>query len=543
MVTHDQRMTSSSTHEARHDAYDVVVLGAGMGGLTAGAVLARAGKRVLIVDANAQPGGYARSICRGAYTFDLADHLILSCAPAGPFGPGIIDTVLRHLGVRERCEFLRVEHPFYEARFPDFTLDVPCGREEYLDAHLRHFPGEAHGLRHLTEISALALREMQTFPSTPTVVDLLRMPWRFPTLFRYRNATLQHVIDQELTDPRLKAVYSTLWLWIGLPPAQASFPLWATMMGGFIEDGAYYCQGGYQCLADAVAEGFTTAGGELLLSMRATRILAANRQVQGVALEQGQQVQAPIVISNVDARETFETLLVADQVPAYFLGQLREMDLSPSALALYLATDLDARALGAQHEMPLFTSWDHGRAYAEGLAGRVQGIDLLIPTLSDSSLAPSGEHVVIVKAVAPREVGAAPPIDDHRLAERMLELTEQVLPGLRGHVTYVEEAEPRSAPGSTHRYPLRRLGPIYGWANSPRWAGGRRLPQRTPVAGLYLAGQWTQPGHGINTVMQSGVQAAQLVLGVPVGAGGLPPHPSLEAPAATTTTATATVSS
>ena len=67
---------------ARESTYDVVVIGGGIGGLTAGALLARAGKKVLVVEAQAQPGGYAGAIRAGEYTFDRADHLIMGCEEA-----------------------------------------------------------------------------------------------------------------------------------------------------------------------------------------------------------------------------------------------------------------------------------------------------------------------------------------------------------------------------------------------------------------------------------------------------------------------------
>lgn len=457
-----------------------------MGGLTAGALLARAGKQVLVLEPEGQPGGYARALRRGAYAFDMADHLITRCEQAGPFGAGVIDTVLRHPGVRDRCEFLRVDDPFYVARYPGFTLAVPHGREAYLDAHLRHFPGEARGLRRLVELSAQIFREALAFPIRPGVLDLFLAPRRFPALFRYRNATMAEVIDRELTDARLKAVYATLWPWVGLPPAQASFLTWAAMIATYVEDGAYYCRGSFQRLADAFAAGLTLAGGELLLGTPAVRILTGDGRVRGVALANGQEIRAPVVISNADARDTFEKLLGPDQVPARFLRRLQQLELSMSVLALYLATDLDARALGAQHETALYTDWDQDRGYTDGLAGQLRGIAMVIPTLTDPSLAPPKEHVVILQTIAPHEPGAIARADNGHFAERMLELAEDVLPGLRAHLTYVEGA----APGK-QEFPLYRLGPIYGWALSPPQAGANRLPHRSPVEGLYLVGHWT----------------------------------------------------
>lgn len=203
MDTHSQPAPAASAGEAREHAYDVVVIGAGMGGLTAGALLARAGKRVLVVDEHERPGGYARALCHGAYTVDPAVHLIWSCDPAGPFGGGVIDAVMRHLGVRERCDFIRVDDPFYSVRFPDVALVVPTGREAFLAAHLRHFPGEARGLRRLVELCAQIYREALAFPIAPGLRDWLLTPRHFPALFRFRSATLQQALDQELADPRL----------------------------------------------------------------------------------------------------------------------------------------------------------------------------------------------------------------------------------------------------------------------------------------------------------------------------------------------------
>lgn len=104
------------------------------------------------------------------------------------------------------------------------------------------------------------------------------------------------------------------------------------------------------------------------------------------------------------------------------------------------------------------------------------------------------------------------------LADRMLALAEGVLPGLREHLTFVEESSPVTGPRSR----LDRMGPIYGWAVSPGQSGVRRLPQKTPLGGLLLAGHWTQPGHGISFVVASGVAAARLALGRSTSAPVLP---------------------
>jgi len=516
MASVEVRQDQVSGRAARRDDYEVVVIGGGIAGLTAGALLAHAGKSVLVVEADEKPGGYAYTMRSGGHTFDRAVHLISSCEPQGPFGQGVIDAVLRELGVRDQCEFIRVD-PFYMARYPGFELAVPCGTEPFVEAHVRHFPGEARGFRRLAELTREIYREIVASPMSPRWSDLARMPLRARALFRYRNATMKDVIDLELSDPRARTVYATMWPWVGTPPSQTSFLMWGAFMGSWVEDGSYYCRGSYDNLAAAFVSGLEQSGGELLLGTSAVQVLTDDRQVSGVELDNGQRIASRTVISAIDARVTFEELLAPDELPTRFLRRLRALELSPSALAVYVGTDLDAHALGAHHDASIYRGWDHERIYAQSLSGGVPAVFMMVPSLTDPALAPPGEHVVIVQALAARESGETRP-DEARIAEQMLQLAEQELPGLRDHLTFIEPAGDPSAPHPK----VHRLGPLYGWKLSPAQTFLRRLPPHTPIGGLLLAGHWTQPAHGIFPAVESGIQAARLTLGARTAAPPLP---------------------
>ena len=216
--------------------------------------------------------------------------------------------------------------------------------------YLRDFPQEAAGLGKLAEASARIYREWLALPMKPGLLDMVTLPWRLPTLFRYRNATMAEVINRELRDPRLKSLYAGVSMWMALPPGRASFAMWSWMMAAYIEQGAYYCRASFQALADAIAEGLLHAAGKLLLGHRATRIVTSGRRVRAVELESGQQISARQVISNIDARETFGTLLNRTTLPNSYLRRLHRGRPSVDGVSLYLATDLDVRALGASFE-------------------------------------------------------------------------------------------------------------------------------------------------------------------------------------------------
>ncbi len=500
--------------------YDAVVVGAGIGGLTTAALLARSGKKVAVVDDHERPGGHAHAIRDRGYTIDSALHLITQCGRTPFLGTGVVDAVLRHLGVRDRCELIPVSDPFYTACMPDgFRIAVPTGLEAYLAAHAEHFPDEVDALRKLMDTSIQIARERSEFPEQPRLTDLVLSRWRTPTLFRYRNATMQQVMDRELRDPHLKAVYAALAYWIGSPPWRASFVAWADMIAHYIVDGAYYCRGSFQALADAVTEALQRAGGVLVSGMCVDKIVAKDRRVQGIVLANGEQLTAPVVVSDVDARTTFERLVTQAEVPARLMRKLRRLEPTISAVAAYIATDLDVRSLGLGHVTTYSTTWDTRALYGFAQAGQVPALSLAIPTVTDPSLAPPGQHVMAIMALTSPSKPQAP-----EQADRVLDRAAELLPGLREHITAF------IGPGPEQRAPLHAFGPIYGPAMTPSQVGAHRTAHETPIAGLFLVGQSTRPGAGVPAVIESGLQVARLLLGSSAVAA-LAPHRLVMEPA------------
>lgn len=496
------------SNQPLRSAYDVIIVGGGIGGLTAGALLAKAGKQVLLVEQEKEPGGFAREHQYGSYQINPAMHAIMGCNPTGPLGQGVIDAILKHLEVQDQCEFVSI-NPFYRVQFPDFQMDVPTGRDDYLDAHLHHFPGEAGGLRKLVDLCSTLYRELMQFPAVLRLQDWAMMPFRHPNLFRNANATVRSVMNRYLSDPKLKSTYAILYPYLALPPSRLSFLLWGVMMASYIEQGAFYCKGGFQNFINALADGITKHGGELLLGTRVTKIQASNDYVQGITLENGYEISASVVISNIDARTTFQNLLDENQVPSGYLRKLRTLETSDTVLGLYLATDLDVHALGIP-KVTLISPWDLELAYATSMQGRVGGMAVHIPTVIDSSLAPPNEHIVVLQAFVSNEPADLSPEAKTQFTESMLDKAETVLPELRKHITFTAG----SSEGKQQKYSLHQMGPIYGWANPTNQAGPRRLPYKTPISGLFLAGHWTQPGSGIWGVVLSGINAARYVLGM-----------------------------
>ena len=375
------------------DAYDAVVVGSGLGGLSAAAFLGRAGRRVLVVERREEFGGLAAAFRRGPYLFDPAIHMIAQ-------GEGLLlSKVLRYLGVYDEVEFVPTGS-FYEARFPGLTVRAEVGLEEYVAAHVAHFPGEEDGLRRFLALCEQVHREVHQLPPHLSLRELEAAVERFPTLFKYRTHTLGEVLDECLGDERLKALVGAWWPYLGLPPSRLSFFTITTPQTTLVHEGPFHCEGGTQRLVDAFVSAVRRADGELVAGNAAERIVIEDGRATGVVLTDGTHVQAPVVVAACDAKQTFEQLVGLEHLPDGFVKRLRRMKPSLSGVVVFAVTPLDLRAAGLAHTTFAARDWSPDRAYEDALEGRPGGHWLTIPTLHDDSIAPPGEHQLIITSMA-----------------------------------------------------------------------------------------------------------------------------------------------
>jgi prolycopene isomerase len=414
--------------------------------------------------------------------------------------------LLDWLGVRDQCRFVPLESN-YRAVFHGFEISTPFGLAEFTEAHCQQFPRHAAKLREFFSLCSRLHHEAHVLPPQVGLAGLDDVARRFPVLFKYIKATTQDALDEYFDDPLLKAVVSVSWPYLGSPPSRLDFVTFSTVLSVYLE-GCFYPEGGFQSLANALAAGTQRAGGEIVLGQPVTRILVSNGRASGVELAGGEVVQAGTVISNADATATFADMIGDEHMPAGFMKRLRRMKPSPSAVVIFIATSLDMRAMGAVHEVFRSMHVDHDEAWQDVLAGRPGGMFGTVPTLASPGLAPDGEHLLIIRSLAPYDIGRPWKGEAKAYTEQVLDAFEPVYPGLRDSITYIETA----TPPALERHSRNRFGAAYGWENTPTQTGGKRSPHVTPLDGLLLSGHWTQPGTGSLRALVSGMHTAQLAL-------------------------------
>jgi phytoene desaturase len=481
------------------DAYDAVIIGSGLGGVSAAALLAKHGHKTLVLEQGEGAGGLAHAFERDGYMFDSAIRVLAEGE--------MVEGVLEYLGVLDECKLLRIDH-LYRARFPEGeSIFAPVGLEEFMEAHIRLFPGEEEGIRTFFGLRRQMFLETASMPMQLDPRQLGSAMEAAPTLFKYRTATLQAVLDEYLHDPKLKAMACALWPYMGVEPSRLSFFAYSQFIGVLV-DGPYYCQGTFQSLVDAFVIALERNGGELALKSPATRILLEDGRVSGVEIEGGRTIAAQLVVSNADARHTFEDLVGSDQLPTSYARRLERLKLSASACVLYGATTHDVMQYEPAHETFVYKHWDHDDTWRDVLAGKPAGMSMSIMTMLDPDLAPAGEHTIIITAVAPYDIGRNWTEYRDEYMDALLAEFEPVIPDLRKHLSFWIGGTPLDI----ERFTRNHEGATYGWELTPPQIGSKRLGHATPIGGLYLTGHWTEEGPASFRVILSGINTATKIL-------------------------------
>src|SRR5262249_12151224 len=265
--------------------YDAVIVGGGIAGLVCGTQLAQRGKRTLIVERSAQPGGCCSSFTQKGFTFDVAVHHISGCGRLS-----IVGSCLRALGID--CEFVRLD-PMDTIVFPSWSLPIPTRLDAFTASLGRRFPHEQSG------IDAFFTELVRLYRA------LLDERHESPTLARYADLTFAEMLDGFFDDPRIKLALSGQWGYLGSPPQELSAVGMCQMVVNYWRDGAYYPRGGTQAFADAIAARFVGCGGHLLVSTAVREVLVDGSRVAGVRLADGREIGADTRVPNAHPAPTF----------------------------------------------------------------------------------------------------------------------------------------------------------------------------------------------------------------------------------------------
>jgi phytoene desaturase len=495
--------------------YDAIIVGAGLGGLACGALLAKSGLKTLIIEQHSIPGGYCTSFKRKGFTFDAAVHFTEGLGENGRFYQ-----ILKELGVEKEIEPYKID-PLARFVFGDESVSVPADLKDYISMLSKKFPNEEKGISELFKVIGGLAEESEKLQIPYNIKNIIIHPLKYRLILKYYNKTFAEMLSDFIKDAKLKAIISAGWPYVGLPPSKASALQMALYLYTTHFEGHYYLKGGTQVLADTLAKAFRKYGGELQLGTKVTKILVENNTATGVETTSENKINAKYIVSNADARQTFLNLIGSEKLQSKFLNHLEKMEPSISFFQVWLGVDMNLREEGIiEHETIWYSSYDSDFTYNSALQGKFEeGGGICTPTLLDPGLAPKNQHAISLIFPIPYDYkeewatengkrgNSYKKLEDETM-HRLIKTAERVIPELSKHIVFSEAATPLTL----ERYTLNYKGAAYGWAQTPDQSGLGRLQPKTQIKNLYLAGHWTSPGGGTITVVLSGRDNAKMIL-------------------------------
>jgi phytoene desaturase len=476
----------------------VIVIGAGIGGLTAAAHLARSGMRVTVLEKNATTGGRCNRFEREGHRFDTGPTLFVM--------PLLYEAEFRALGVsmHERLALRRVD-PTYHLVFDDgsrlaLTSDMARLRDQLESVEAGSFQGLRRYLKEGERHYRLVLENLveRDFRRVTDFFNIRNAPLLFqlkPLVNHYRN------MSYYFGEPRLKSAFTFQDMYMGLSPFEAP-ATYSLMPYSELAHGVWYPQGGMYRVAETLADLACGAGAEFVCNSAVERIEMNATHVRGVRLADGSRLDADVVLANADLPYVYRDLLPDDGSAKTLLRK----HFSCSVISFFWGLDRRYEALGPH---TLFLADD----YRENFDSIIRDLSLPAnptiyihaPARIDSAMAPAGEDTLVVTVPVGHmsENGGqnwnAIQAEARRHVFRRLRTIG--ITGLEGHIKFEEVYAP---PAWAERYNLVK-GSTHGLAHRLTQMAIFRPSNRHPrYRNLYFVGASTHPGTGMPTAMVSG---------------------------------------
>ncbi len=482
--------------------WDAIVIGSGIGGLSAAAALARANKRVLVLEQHLVLGGMTQTFERQGFHFATGVHYIGGVGPhsgsAGSFGrllDWLGDGSLRFAPLPAAFDCVRLRDATLAQGEFRFTFGAP--ESDNIERLKAMFPQDASGLdRYASDCkqASRAARQMFAMHGLPKPVGAMLGWLRGAALRKAAQTTLAQALA-DIHDPTLRKLLGARGGDYGLAPAEAPLMLHATVMGSY-RHGAWYPVGGPQRFAQSLGATVRAAGGELRTSAAVSAILVEKGRACGVRLRSGDTESAPVVVSAMGAGNTAAAL--ARHIAPDWQARIRRMQSSGSYVALFLGFDGDIRNAGidgANHWIYESEAGPDALEWPDPTDTDAPSLFVSFGSLNDPEH--SGGHTAELLAPCGWDVfsqwqdsrlGARP--EDYEatkswIEERLLAQFKRLFPALAERVLFHELATPLSHAA----YANAPQGAMYGLRMTAERLLDPALHARTPVPGLYLAGQ------------------------------------------------------
>ncbi len=505
--------------ETQKSDYDVVVIGAGLGGLSAAAHLAVNNLKVLVLEQHDKVGGCATSFDRGEFTFDASLHEMAGGGP-GKEDRGLYQ-LLKITGVDKKIEFIELPD-FYRSIFPGVDITLPSNWEGFKNALKKQWPQESRGIDQFhitcsrTFDDLMELRDLFRYKMPRALLVKSMVPLRQPAFFRYKNKTFQDVLDECFQDEDIKAVVSQLWVYYGAPVPFQSALIGLAATESYLSDGVWHIKGTSQALSNAYAERIRELGGDVKTNSRVSQVIMGNGKATGVQTTDGKTYSCRYIVANTDPFQLTFDLVGGEFYPESYIEKLDSLQPANSLFGVYMGLNIDLAEHGYKDTEIFYNpSRNTIQLHDNMMNGNFKNGPVAITLYSnfgDPVYAPKGKSVVTLTAYSdydfwPEDRAEYYALKDQKVDE-LITVAAKVIPEL-ANPEFIEVKE-GFTPRTLKRYTMNKDGVVYGFYLSPeQW---QKIPNDTPIPNIFIASNWSQAWHGMGSAQINGWRAARLIL-------------------------------
>ncbi len=509
IVLEKDKITSNYTGS---DAYDLIIIGAGISGLATGVMWLKntKGKKTLLVEKNGYPGGYVTAYERDGYVFETT-QIFPDITP-------ILEYLKIDLKLKAHEGALMRRLVVHGDKIDSYK--IPTGPDNFVAYLSGIFPDEAGNIERFIAYAVDLFAQVRLLKAIRTPLDTLLTPFRAPKVVACLNLTYAGLLDKMgIRDPHLREVLETFGAFSGVPSDRASSILAVGAMLSSMTR-SYRPYGYYDEFPAKLAALFQKLGGEIKLGAPVEQIVVENGTVKGIRIEGDDRViRADRVVTTIDPNVAMRRLVGDEHLPKSYVQRLEKTVMSPSSFNVSLGLDsgIDLSKMDLDYPYNLVST---GRGTSEKLfnaflAGKnAFSEDCFHAAVICPSLTTRGKNTIIVRGV-PFAIGKWPHwrakdparyrAEKERWADFFIGIAEKYfVPGLRKHIVVKDI----STPATYARWSGSPTGSNYDMAALVTQFGPKRLPMKTPIGGLY------QPkfSHSIYGAMTNGIQVVDLML-------------------------------
>ncbi len=512
--------------QATKEKYDVVIIGAGMGGLTAGALLSRAGLSVCILEKNAIPGGYLMGFERKQFRFDTAIHWLNQCLPGG-----ITYTIFEAIG----DDYPKASPQKRVKRFvgDDFDYLLTNNPDELKEELKLKFPHEADGIDRFFVMAKKIGKNVFNSGSVIRTTDTMNFVEKIQNVvkvFKFILPFIPHLrfsgdegvtkgLNRYFKDKRIHNLFAS-----ELDMMSCIIPVaWA-----YMSDYQNPPVGGGQSFAEWLSNVITSMGNEICYHADVQQVLVENGTVKGVLVKHRNEqytLESDFVLAACDIEFLYEKLLPPSLRPVEFLERFKTAEMYSSSFTINVAIKKPAAELGFNEEMIFISRQDVAKEAHTNGDPQTSEIIILSPSFRDPTMAPEGKGTITVFMPAEfhqhnnwmakkLENGEWERGEEYQkckteVAEILLKrIAEKVSPQLIENIEFIDVATP-----VTHlRYSGNKNGTMMGTRPGKHNYQSKVAHYKTPVKNLIMSGHWAELGGGVPIAAKAGMNAALIAM-------------------------------